>query len=101
MQFFQLCLILFLVHLYLLHALPHPLDPNRKGMRDNQKVGTTATLWLLGLSVKFVNTHIIKNLNVAFFNNVPKMGKNEVKVENLPLLTGWDTLCRCLLPGLV
>ncbi len=32
-----------------LHALSHPLDPNRKGVRDNKKVGTTATLWLLGL----------------------------------------------------
>ncbi len=29
-------------------ALHYPLDPTRKGVQDNQKVGTTDTLWLLG-----------------------------------------------------
>ncbi len=41
------------------HALPHPLDPNRKGVRGNQKVGTTATLWLLGLCTILINKTII------------------------------------------
>ena len=47
---FQLFLITFLVgskrwgDACAYHGPPHPLDPNRKGGRDNQKLGTTATL---------------------------------------------------------
>ncbi len=31
------------------HASPYSLDPTRKGMRNNWKLGTTATLHLVGL----------------------------------------------------
>ncbi len=47
---FQLFLILFLEH----HSSHRASTTDRKGLRDNQKVGTTATLWLLGFYRKFI-----------------------------------------------
>ena len=68
---FLLLLILFKSDLMIgpevVSALPHPLDPNRKGVRDYQKVGTTATLSLLGFTMYYTYECITFLLGIVNF----------------------------------